>query len=144
MTFLSYLIVIIGGPIVLTITTLVLAFVVALILSWASIRFRVAVASFVSGTLGAICVWLFGNWIFEHVAHIQWASFHPNIAVAIALVIPFFNDLSRAQKVNAAAAALPAGLDEAQALVIGHYARIAGYVAGAALAFGWLASRVAA
>ena len=44
MTFLSYLIVIIGGPIVLTITTLVLAFVVALVLAWDCIRFRVAVA----------------------------------------------------------------------------------------------------
>lgn len=144
MTFISYIIVLICGPIVLTISTLILGFLVALLLAWTSIRFRVVVAGFASGALGAICVWLFGNWIFGSVGDDPWASLHPSIAVALAIAIPFFNDLNHTKKVKEATSMLPAGLDEAHAQVTGRYAQLAGYVVGAVIAFGWLASRVAA
>ena len=116
----------------------------ALLLAWAPIQLRVIVAGFLSGALAAICVWLFGNWIFAHVGHEPWASSNSTIAVAVALAIPFLKDLSHAQKVKEAASMLPAGLDEAQAQVTGRYAQLVGYAVGAAVAFGWLASRIAA
>ncbi|KRG71488.1 hypothetical protein [Pseudoxanthomonas dokdonensis] len=146
MTFISYIIVLVGGPIVLTISTLILGFLIALLLAWTSIRFRVAVAGFASGVLGVVCVWLFGNWIFEGFAHEPRASLHPSIAVAIAIAIPFFNDLNHTKKVKEATSMLPAHLDEAHAhaQVTGRYAQLLGYVVGAVITFGWLASRVAA
>ena len=138
------MIVLVGGPIVLTIGTLLLGFPVALLLAWAPIQLRVIVAGFFSGALAAICVWLFGNWVFAHVAHEPWGSSNPSIAIGVALAIPFFNDLSHAQKVKEAASMLPAGVDEAEAQVTGRYAQLVGYVVGAAIAFGLLASRYAA
>jgi hypothetical protein len=143
-TFISYIIVLIGGPIVLTVSTLVLGFLIALLLAWTSIRFRVVVAGFASGALGGVCVWLFGNWIFGSVGQAPWGSLHPSLAAALAVAIPFFNDLNHANKVKEAASKLPEGFDEAHAEVAGRYAQLVGYVVGAVIAFLWLAPSVAA
>jgi hypothetical protein len=143
-TFISYIIVLVGGPIVLTISTLLLGFFFALLLTWASMRFRMIFAGFTSGVLGAICAWLFGNWIFAHVGHESWASLHPSIATSLAIAIPFFNDLNHAKKIKEVANKLPASLDEAHAQATTLYAQLVGYMIGVVLAFGLLASRVAA
>lgn len=141
MTFLAYLTVILGGPIILTVTALLFGFLLVLALALAPINLRVVVASSAAGLFGAIAVSVFGFWIFDVVADKSMTSIHPLIAIAAALLIPFFNDIGKAKKIRAAASALPPGLeDETAPQRLGLPAQAVGYVIGFVLLLGWLAS----
>lgn len=145
MTVLSYLLVIIAGPIVLTVAVLLIGFVIALLLAWAPITFRVATASTLAGIAGAFVVAAFSYWVFSFVAHTGLDSWGPLVACAVALLIPFLNDRRKGKEVAAAAAALPTALRaEATSARLQLPLQCAGYAIGFLLVSVWWVTRSAA
>jgi hypothetical protein len=133
------------GPIVLTIAVLLLGFVIALLLAWAPLIFRVATASVLSGTAGAITVAAFSYWIFGLLAHEGLESWSPLIACAIALFIPFLNDRRKGKERGAAAADYSDRLrSETKAARLQLPLQTAGYAIGFVLVSVWLLIRSAA
>jgi hypothetical protein len=111
-TILAYVSVIVLSSLTLSLSAVVLGFLVALALAWTSIRVRVTIAGIAGGALGVVASVLVACVAFRWIAGPTAYGVGPFLASVVPLGGPILNDIRKAREIDAALASLPRSLPE--------------------------------